>query len=65
MPGGTLSGYRVASLSWKSFDALKIGTIYLLNFPVFTLRLMSEPLQWSVFFSIRARSEAQIKVELD
>lgn len=28
MLGVTLSGYSVASLSWKSFDTLKIGTIY-------------------------------------
>lgn len=28
MLGVTLSGHSVASLSWKSFDTLKIGTIY-------------------------------------
>lgn len=28
MLGVTLSGYNVASLSWKFFDTLKIGTIY-------------------------------------
>lgn len=28
MLGVTLSGYSVASLSWKSLDTLKIGTIY-------------------------------------
>lgn len=49
MLGVTLSGYSVASLSWKSFDTLKIGTIYLLNCPVFTLRLMSELVEMANF----------------